>query len=109
MQFSVNAETGHVTVQNLCSVKNHNAGELVAQLGSEVTLKCSAESNAGSATYEWTKDGDVILDNDVKGELLLQVYSHEVQGGYACKAKNVAGSLQSETCLLYTSPSPRDS
>jgi len=100
MQFSVDQNTGQVSVQNLCSVKNHNAGELVALLQTEVTLKCSTESNVGSVTYEWTKDGVIILDDDVRGELVLQVLDHETKGGYACKAKNLAGSLQSETTQL---------
>ena len=95
MQYFVDINTGKVTVQNLCSVTNANAGETIALLGSSKTLKCSAESNIGSVKYRWMKDGTIVSDDNDEGDLVLQNMNFEMKGAYSCIARNSAGTLQS--------------
>ena len=100
IQFLVNETTGVVTADNLCSVTNENSGENIVLLGANKTLKCSAESNMGSAKYQWSKDGSIVSDDSDDGVLVLQNINFEMQGGYSCVARNMAGSLQSATTTL---------
>ena len=100
MQFLVNETSGVVTADNLCSVTNKNAGENIVLLGANKTLKCSAKSNIGSVKYQWSKDGIIVSEDSDDGVLVLQNINFEMQGGYSCIARNLAGSLQSAITRL---------
>ena len=78
-------------------------------IGTDLTLQCSAEDpTASGLAYQWLRKG-TLISGELSPTLMVTVKGPQEGGTYTCRVRNRVEQGEANVCLLYTSPSPRDS